>query len=349
MAAWLLWARRDALRSSIGPSAWTGPAFNSARNCDAHHRRIECNSNSFASWLRSGTRWTRSWTWRIFLAQGDLHLRSYFCCSQSPCPAFIDSIISLQLQFISSELGTLFIRMFGIPVYLDGNIIDMGYYKIQVVEACSGLRYLYPLMSLGFLAAYFFKAPFWERALVFLSSIPITIILNSIRVGMVGVTVNYWGSEAADGLLHFFEGWVIFLACGGLLAFEIYFLARISGKNVFDVFYFPNVTAEPRRKRQVKSLSRLPLAISLLILCATGATGILHFQSHRNHSRSSSLRCVPGTDWAVAWTHFLTRSGNRTHAPSRRLHLVRLQEIRWQSGQSLRRILCFAERRHAAP
>lgn len=88
---------------------------------------------------------------------------------------------------------------------------------------------------------------------------------------MVGVTVNYWGSEAADGLLHFFEGWVIFLACGGLLAFEIYSLARLSGKNVFDVFYFPNVAAEPNQERQSKKFSQLPVAVSLLTLCAAGA------------------------------------------------------------------------------
>jgi hypothetical protein len=62
--------------------------------------------------------------------------------------------------------------MLDIPVYLEGNVIDLGAYKLQVVEACSGLRYLYPLLGLGFLAAYLFQAPFWQRALVFLSTIP---------------------------------------------------------------------------------------------------------------------------------------------------------------------------------
>ena len=61
--------------------------------------------------------------------------------------------------------------MFGIPVYLTGNVIDLGNYKLQVAEACSGLRYLYPLVSLGFLAAYLFQAPLWQRTLVFLSAI----------------------------------------------------------------------------------------------------------------------------------------------------------------------------------
>ena len=130
-----------------------------------------------------------------------------------PLPYFIDAVLTLRLQLVSSELGVFFIRMFGIPVYLDGNIIDMGNYKLQVVEACSGLRYLYPLLSLSFLAAYLFHAPLWQRGLVFLSSIPIAIGMNGFRIGLVGLLVDRWGTAMAEGVLHFFEGWVVFLAC----------------------------------------------------------------------------------------------------------------------------------------
>ena len=97
---------------------------------------------------------------------------------------------------------------------------------MQVVEACSGLRYLYPLLGLGFLAAYLFQAPFWQRALVFLSTIPITIVMNSLRIGIVGILVNYWGPQDADGFLHMFEGWIIFIACAGVLVAEMTLLAR---------------------------------------------------------------------------------------------------------------------------
>src|SRR5262249_17017045 len=154
---------------------------------------------------------------------------------------FIDSQLSWRLQLISSELGGLFIRLFGVPVYLTGNIIDLGTYKLQVAEACSGLRYLYPLLGLGFPAAYLFQAPHWQRALVFLSTIPITIVMNSFRIGMVGVLVDRWGMAMADDVLHFFEGWVIFLACAAILAGEIYLLACWSGKSFFAAFQFPKV------------------------------------------------------------------------------------------------------------
>src|SRR5262249_37015139 len=127
-----------------------------------------------------------------------------------PVPILFNDSLSIQLQLISSELGAFFIRMLQIPVFLDGNVIDLGYYKIQVVDACSGLRYIYPLLSLSFLLAYMFQAPLWQRALVFFSSIPIAVAMNSIRIGLVGLTVDHWGIRAAEGFLHYLEGGTIF-------------------------------------------------------------------------------------------------------------------------------------------
>jgi exosortase D (VPLPA-CTERM-specific) len=163
------------------------------------------------------------------------------------------------------------IKLFQIPVYLDGNIIDLGTYKLQVVDACSGLRYLFPLLSLSFLAAYLFHAPIWQRALVLFSSIPITIAMNGFRIGLVGVTVDRWGSQMAEGVLHFFEGWIIFVACAVLLAAEIYLLARISGRGFFEAFYVPTVAV--RVSPEPESTDRMPLIACLLLMCAMGLMG----------------------------------------------------------------------------
>ena len=135
-----------------------------------------------------------------------------------PLPYFVDSVLTLQLQLVSSELGVFVIQLFQIPVYLDGNIIDLGTSRLLVAEACSGLRYLYPLLCLSFLAAYLFQAPIWQRVIVFLSAIPITIAMNGFRIGLVGILVSKWGAEQAEGLLHLFEGWVIFIACAAFIS-----------------------------------------------------------------------------------------------------------------------------------
>ena len=134
-----------------------------------------------------------------------------------PQPDFILNNLSTHLQLVSSALGVAVIRLGGISVYLEGNVIDLGSYKLQVVDACAGLRYLFPLMTLGLLMAHFFRAPFWKRALVFLASIPVTVVLNSLRIAMIGWMVERWGPEMAEGFLHDFQGWVVFMVSGALL------------------------------------------------------------------------------------------------------------------------------------
>lgn len=150
----------------------------------------------------------------------------FFLIFMFPLPAFLYNNVSQQLQIISSELGVAIIRLFGISVSLEGNMIDLGKIKLHVVEACNGLRYLFPLISFGFICAYFFQAPIWQRLLVFFSTTPIAVLMNSLRIGVIGVLVEHWGKEQAEGFLHDFEGWVIFMICTFLLLAEIGVLTR---------------------------------------------------------------------------------------------------------------------------
>lgn len=138
-----------------------------------------------------------------------------------PLPEYLDVLLSSKLQLVSSSLGVSLIQWCKIPVYQEGNLIDLGVYKLQVVEACSGLRYLFPLLSIGFMCVILFKAALWKRVVVFLSCIPITVLMNSFRIGMIGVLVNGWGIAMAEGFLHDFEGWVVYMICLGLLILEM--------------------------------------------------------------------------------------------------------------------------------
>ena len=144
-----------------------------------------------------------------------------------PLPGFFYQSLSNELQLLSSRIGVWFIQLFGISVFLEGNVIDLGTMKLQVVEACSGLRYLFPLMTLGFIAACFYKAAWWKRAVVFVSTIPITLLMNSFRIGVIGILVEYWGRSMAEGFLHDFEGWIIFMACTAVLILEMWVLTKI--------------------------------------------------------------------------------------------------------------------------
>ena len=145
-----------------------------------------------------------------------------------PLPQFVYWKLSIFLQGISSELGVWFVSLMGVPVFLEGNVIDLGVYKLQVAEACSGLRYLFPILSFSYLFAILYRGPMWHKAVLLLSAAPLTVLMNSFRIGVIGVMVNSYGIEQAEGFLHFFEGWVIFLACVGILFLMAMGLQRLT-------------------------------------------------------------------------------------------------------------------------
>jgi exosortase D (VPLPA-CTERM-specific) len=145
-----------------------------------------------------------------------------------PLPDFLQVKLSGQLQLLSSSLGVSFIRLFDISVFREGNIIDLGDFKMQVVEACNGLRYIFPLMSFGILVAYLYNGPFWQRVLLFVSTIPIAVLMNSMRIGIIGILHELYGINAASGFLHDFEGWAVFGTCLALLLIELKLLSYLN-------------------------------------------------------------------------------------------------------------------------
>ena len=130
-----------------------------------------------------------------------------------PLPQVIYWKLSTSLQLISSEIGVGVIALFGIPVYLDGNVIDLGIYNLQVAEACSGLRYLFPVMSFSYVFCVLYNGPRWHKFVLFLAAAPITVLMNSFRIGVIGILVDNFGIGQAEGFMHAFEGWIIFIAC----------------------------------------------------------------------------------------------------------------------------------------
>ena len=150
-----------------------------------------------------------------------------YLLSSIPLPVFLYASLSSQLQLWSSALGVGYLQLVGVTAFRDGNVIDLGPVQLQVIEACSGIRYLLPLTSLALLCAYLFKDRMWKRVVLVLSSIPISIVVNGFRIGMIGVLVEWYGQGAAEGFYHLFEGWVLFMASLGLLILEMWALARI--------------------------------------------------------------------------------------------------------------------------
>ena len=144
-----------------------------------------------------------------------------------PPPNLVYSNISLWLQLVSSRLGVGLLQWVGVPAYREGNIIDLGFTQLQVVDACSGLRYLFPLVAMGALLAYHYRAGLWKGAVLVVSSIPVTILTNSLRLASVGVLYKFWGANVAQGFFHDFSGWLIFTVSLAILLGELWMLNRV--------------------------------------------------------------------------------------------------------------------------
>jgi exosortase D (VPLPA-CTERM-specific) len=151
-----------------------------------------------------------------------------------PFPDFVNVRITFNLKLLSSWLGVWMLQLVGMSAYREGNIIDLGFTELQVVDACSGLRYVMPLAVLSLLLAYWFKAHWWKRVLLFLSSIPLAIFVNSFRIAATGVLHSMFGAKVAEGFFHGFSGWLIFMFAIPCLLVEMWVLRKLPPRGPRD-------------------------------------------------------------------------------------------------------------------
>ncbi len=129
-----------------------------------------------------------------------------------PPPSLVTQQITLPLQLLSSWLAANFLRILGYPLMRQGNVIDLGVRQLQVVDACSGLRYILSLSALGIIFCYFYQRRFWKAAVLIISLVPSAILANGIRVAAMGIFPSL-----QEGFLHTFSGWLIFIFCFGFM------------------------------------------------------------------------------------------------------------------------------------
>ncbi len=134
-----------------------------------------------------------------------------------PIPYIVFNQITLPLQSLASRLASDLLPMFGVPVLREGNIIELPAMKLEVAEACSGIRSLMSLFTLSVFYGYFLEKSNLRRVFLALASIPIAIAANAVRILGTGLCVQYWDPDKAMGFFHEFSGWVMFLVSLGCL------------------------------------------------------------------------------------------------------------------------------------
>jgi exosortase len=165
----------------------------------------------------------------VFLA-GWRHLAAItfplaFLILMIPSSTLVDQI-TFPLQILASKTATFLLNLIGVSAFREGNIILLSTARLEVAEACSGIRSLFSLITLTVIYGYLAETKTMVRVLLALIAVPVSILANALRITLTGLVVNYWGLEGAQGTMHLLSGWLIF-AASLLLIFFLHRLSRI--------------------------------------------------------------------------------------------------------------------------
>jgi exosortase len=144
-----------------------------------------------------------------------------------PLPQSLVNEVAFPLQLGAADLAVRLLHGLGAPALREGNIIHLPQTSLFVKDACSGLRSLMALLTLGVVFAYFFRRGWVERSVIVLSTLPIAVAVNALRVALVGWLTGRFGEAAAQGPIHEFQGLSTFAAAFLLLLVEAWCLARL--------------------------------------------------------------------------------------------------------------------------
>jgi len=151
-----------------------------------------------------------------------------------PLPGFVQDQIAFPLQLLASGIAADTLELLGIPVARDGNVFQLASITLQVNEACSGIRSLFGLLAMGILLGYLITPHTWKRIVLALSTIPIDIAANILRVTGTGLLCEYVNPEFGKGFYHLFGGWIVFLLAMGVLFLEASLLSPVAAPRTAD-------------------------------------------------------------------------------------------------------------------
>jgi exosortase len=169
----------------------------------------------------------------ILFLGGWCHLRALmfplaFLLLMIPVPALVFNEIAFPLQIFASRAGELALSALRIPVLREGNVLVLANTSLEVAEACSGIRSLVSLLTLGIVYGYFSDARSWVRVVIAVSTVPVAVVANGVRVAGTGIAAHFIGPAAAEGFLHTFSGWLVFIVSFVLMYGGHRFLVRLS-------------------------------------------------------------------------------------------------------------------------
>ena len=202
-----------------------------------------------------------------------------------PIPPFVNRLLTFQLKLAASSISVIMLRISKVSVLQEGNIIDLGTQQLQVVDACSGLRYMVPMVLLSLLIGYFFTRGWWRRAVLLAIVPPLSIFVNSFRIYLTGMLTVHGHPELAQNFFHDFSGWLVFMAASGLLLIAAFILRKTG--------HIPEKKISDSGGRTPGYALPVFISILLCILFAASGTALQKLPSAKNLPDRKSLSDFP--------------------------------------------------------
>ncbi len=135
-----------------------------------------------------------------------------------PIPGVIYYQIVFPLQLLASRLAAGLIDTCSVmPVMREGNILILPNTRLEVAEACSGIRSLMSLLAVGVIYGYLAENKRWVRVLLCVLIVPIAVVSNVGRVIFTAIGVEFVGLSILEGTSHMLSGLVLFLIAIAML------------------------------------------------------------------------------------------------------------------------------------
>jgi exosortase len=128
-----------------------------------------------------------------------------------PLPTLVVNAVTMPMQLVASHVAEWMLAAAHIPVFRDGNVLELQSTSLEVAEACSGLRSLISLTAIGCLVAWATERTAMRRIAVIAAAPPIALAFNAVRIAATGIACETWGPQAAKGGWHTFAGWLTFV------------------------------------------------------------------------------------------------------------------------------------------
>jgi exosortase len=227
VSGYLAWSKRDVLRATVvGPGYWglglmafalvvyiTGNV-----GADLFLQRV-----SLILMVAGGLLYVTGWAMLRALL-----FPLAFLLLMIPLPGIIFNSIAFPLQLLAAQVASAVMEAGGVPVFREGNVMHLAAASLDVEEACSGIRSLLSLTTLGVLYTYLIHSSWTPRVLLMLAVVPIAIAANVFRVSVTGLLAHYVSVDTALGVFHTAGGWSVFLIATALLL-GVSWLLRVVG------------------------------------------------------------------------------------------------------------------------